>query len=141
MTKTDSIDSQPRGGHMVEEMLRPRRSSSSRAIQSNHQRHETDTFSVEGGAAAADRWTIRRNGSNIELQGGDSSPAAGKVSISTSRRRRMGTSYRYSSAGILLSIAVVAVAMVVNGPQSVSAGFACLSNPCVFGVCVDDLNR
>jgi hypothetical protein len=22
-----------------------------------------------------------------------------------------------------------------------SAGFACLSNPCVFGVCIDDLNR
>lgn len=21
------------------------------------------------------------------------------------------------------------------------AGFACLSNPCVFGVCIDDLNR
>lgn len=25
--------------------------------------------------------------------------------------------------------------------KSAYAGFACLSNPCVFGVCIDDLNR
>lgn len=25
--------------------------------------------------------------------------------------------------------------------KSTFAGFACLSNPCIFGVCIDDLNR
>lgn len=25
--------------------------------------------------------------------------------------------------------------------KSAYAGFACLNNPCVFGVCIDDLNR
>lgn len=50
-----------------------------------------------------------------------------------------GWGFNYCTAtGILLSIVV---AILVNGPQSVSAGFACLSNPCVFGVCIDDLNR
>lgn len=59
-----------------------------------------------------------------------------RVRNSSSRRGRRGENY--CIAGIVLSIAVN---LLVNGPQSVSAGFACLSNPCVFGVCVDDLNR
>lgn len=50
-----------------------------------------------------------------------------------------GSSYYYCTAvGMFLSMAVV---LLVSGPQTVSAGFACLSNPCVFGVCIDDLNR
>lgn len=55
---------------------------------------------------------------------------------SISRRGLYG--WNYCVGGIVLSIAVT---VLLNGPQSVSAGFACLSNPCVFGVCVDDLNR
>lgn len=34
---------------------------------------------------------------------------------------------------------VIAVTTALTTP--VSAGYACLSNPCVFGVCIDDLNR
>ena len=29
----------------------------------------------------------------------------------------------------------------VHSIEITRAGFACLSNPCVFGVCIDDLNR
>lgn len=60
------------------------------------------------------------------------------VRNSSSSSRRGWRGEKYCIAGIVLSIAVN---ILVNGPQSVSAGFACLSNPCVFGVCVDDLNR
>lgn len=98
-----------------------RRSDSRRRTSpSQHEPHRTHTFNVAAEDEQVDMVINRRTRTG-----------------SSSGSRRWGLNY-YQSIGIVLSIAV---SILVSGPQSVSAGFACLSNPCVFGVCVDDLNR
>lgn len=43
------------------------------------------------------------------------------------------------SIGSTLRVCIVLIATYHSG-KTVSAGFACLSNPCIHGVCLDDLN-
>lgn len=38
---------------------------------------------------------------------------------------------------IMLGLCVVVIFLIEN----CQAGYACLSNPCIFGVCMDDINR
>lgn len=41
---------------------------------------------------------------------------------------------------LVLSCSIVAV-LLLQQPRGAEAGFACLSSPCVYGICMDDLNR
>lgn len=50
----------------------------------------------------------------------------------------IGTSDAFNCRRHIVFIIVFVMCCAIRGN---SAGFACLSNPCVFGVCIDDLNR
>lgn len=58
------------------------------------------------------------------------------------RQRQPITSYRQcyrftKHNKLILGLCIVVVFLIEN----CWAGFACLSNPCIFGVCLDDINR
>jgi protein eyes shut len=82
--------------------------------------------------------------SNTEAtNGADSKHDCVSVSTINKKHRRYNSLRHYLKLSVthkvLLTILVGFVFL--NSSNYCSAGFACLSNPCVFGVCIDDLNR
>lgn len=151
-TRTKIVDSQLAQVPTTTTMRRTqRRSGNRRRTSPSHEPHRAQhTFSAVTAAAAEDEQVgmviIKRRaeaaaaakGMRISRRRSSGSDSGLRVGVSGGGGRgRWGLNY-CGVVGIVLSIAVT---VLLNGPQFVSAGFACLSNPCVFGVCVDDLNR
>lgn len=153
-TRTKIVDSQLAQVPTATTMRRTqRRSGNRRRTSPSHEPNRAQhTFSAVTAAAAADDEQVgmviikRRaepaaaaaKGMRISRRRSSGSDSGLRVGVSGGGGRgRWGLNY-CGVVGIVLSIAVI---VLLNGPQFVSAGFACLSNPCVFGVCVDDLNR
>lgn len=57
--------------------------------------------------------------------------------ISTKKYFNNNSSIKSNIDKIMLGLCVVVIFLIEN----CWAGYACLSNPCIFGVCMDDINR
>lgn len=89
-------------------------------------------LSIDNGRHAVIKYNDDNNNNNYRMMCHRRS-----INQTTNRRFRGFTNKLQLKRHIILFITLV-LCCIIRGNW---AGFACLSNPCVFGVCIDDLNR